>query len=854
MGGESPSSSGDGNGEEVLRLRLRILEEERVILEKRSELAKLDLAGRLLTTINDVLKPAGNTAATAINDATLSLLTETMVRITGLLHQCSNDARQTESSHRGSIPRSTPPCSVMSSPNFENRSAEDASSPVLGEGEGGALGFHAVMNDSSMSSLIAMTCDGDDGDDDETGFMEAGAGRLRGGLVDPDSLTSVVEAVSVMNGEVKGGFTSSSDSTTASVMRSTDLIDPLYWTGPDFDTTLPPLPNSSTLSPHKLVTTFGAMKDVVPFDAFTMRHENDPTTSSLTMMLRHGDSKPPPKDMTRSTRPPFSSTPHPHNVSISTPLDAPAHPKITPSKPLTQPPHRFQTPGTHHPTVTTPPFTFTVNPAVSLPPHFTFFTPPPPVNPSPPIQVLSRPTPNLLQHHPESTKLPRVHRETPCNCTHCAAPILTAHLFGDAESFAVPYVLDVTCTRCRALEGGEEEEVGGSRRKRRRGGGAGGGGVVECKLCGGVVGWGGVRILGRGQEWVDPAFGWEVVCEGCSGKFRFCTNCGGGGKFRSGKWRPKELFSPTRKNCSLDHTRLRIPKSSRYLVYRLPVKNTGSPLPPSPDPTVFGPPPSQIPYKDSFETLVQDVLEFYAFASLASGAEASMMLLSPWADTWDKFVEWRAMNLVELERLLRGLFDPNVSREVFEFKEYRRYLSLAVSPNPKAKKWKIHNEAGGSVDVLAGGESDYMIVGFSIFNWHVTDRHLFHRFTTCLGQYSLGQGSMIPSLLLSAERRVETDIANHAAGSSILPLHLWAYHFMRKGQSKKNIIPELVRVGFRYMEDYAGSVGLTAEGARELFRNHVMPEEIYNRMRILCLPWAERHKIMASLARHAIAT
>ncbi|RKO89332.1 hypothetical protein BDK51DRAFT_30692, partial [Blyttiomyces helicus] len=49
----------------------------------------------------------------------------------------------------------------------------------------------------------------------------------------------------------------------------------------------------------------------------------------------------------------------------------------------------------------------------------------------------------------------------------------------------------------------------------------------------------------------------------------FCTACGGGGRFRTGKWRPRELFLVGRKTCSLQHERLG-PTVTEFKVLRAP--------------------------------------------------------------------------------------------------------------------------------------------------------------------------------------------------------------------------------------------------------------------------------------------
>ncbi|KDN41142.1 hypothetical protein K437DRAFT_179760 [Tilletiaria anomala UBC 951] len=48
----------------------------------------------------------------------------------------------------------------------------------------------------------------------------------------------------------------------------------------------------------------------------------------------------------------------------------------------------------------------------------------------------------------------------------------------------------------------------------------------------------------------------EAICAACDVAFAWCTQCGGGGAYRTGKWRPKQLFPPGRKTCRLRTIRL----------------------------------------------------------------------------------------------------------------------------------------------------------------------------------------------------------------------------------------------------------------------------------------------------------
>ncbi|RKO85476.1 hypothetical protein BDK51DRAFT_34096 [Blyttiomyces helicus] len=73
---------------------------------------------------------------------------------------------------------------------------------------------------------------------------------------------------------------------------------------------------------------------------------------------------------------------------------------------------------------------------------------------------------------------------------------------------------------------------------------------VVCSACARCVGVGQMQVRTdvplheqrRREEWVEPAFEVEV--------------CGGNGPFRTGKWRPRQLFSPGRRTCNVSHERI----------------------------------------------------------------------------------------------------------------------------------------------------------------------------------------------------------------------------------------------------------------------------------------------------------
>ncbi|KAJ3236028.1 ATP-binding cassette, sub-B (MDR TAP), member 4 [Chytriomyces hyalinus] len=52
-----------------------------------------------------------------------------------------------------------------------------------------------------------------------------------------------------------------------------------------------------------------------------------------------------------------------------------------------------------------------------------------------------------------------------------------------------------------------------------------------------------------------PDLAIAVTCNPCEARYQFCAECGGGGKTRTGKFRPRALFPATRRTCGLPHIR-----------------------------------------------------------------------------------------------------------------------------------------------------------------------------------------------------------------------------------------------------------------------------------------------------------
>ncbi|KAJ3202547.1 hypothetical protein HDU67_000435 [Dinochytrium kinnereticum] len=146
--------------------------------------------------------------------------------------------------------------------------------------------------------------------------------------------------------------------------------------------------------------------------------------------------------------------------------------------------------------------------------------------------------------------------EESCVCILCGAQIGLLHLRGTQKTLeTVMVVVDIKCEKCAGDGSGLSLAAASKTRKRYRENP-----LIECEVCRKNLGSGAVRLADEGTQGAATAesrgIEVEVVCEPCGSSYLFCSECGGGGKSRTGKWRPKELFSKNRKTCSLPHIRI----------------------------------------------------------------------------------------------------------------------------------------------------------------------------------------------------------------------------------------------------------------------------------------------------------
>lgn len=242
-------------------------------------------------------------------------------------------------------------------------------------------------------------------------------------------------------------------------------------------------------------------------------------------------------------------------------------------------------------------------------------------------------------------------------CRDCSKTIAQLLLHGTKDQLAEPFVVDVQCTTCREeLAGGPSEEHGDpassskSRKRKRDGPVDPRDALLSCELCKGVIGSGGVRLgsntirkdteLSR-SRWISPSFLTEVQCVQCNSMYALCSDCGGGGKFRTGKYRPIQMFENGRATCNLTH--LRMAKADfQDGVWRIPIAGGNN-----------------ADIASSFlQAIPEDMIQL-TISSLNEGmlgwcASPKFMTNCPDMHTWDQIQNRLKYMNEELARVLRG--------------------------------------------------------------------------------------------------------------------------------------------------------------------------------------------------------
>ncbi|KAJ3095182.1 hypothetical protein HDU96_001282, partial [Phlyctochytrium bullatum] len=280
---------------------------------------------------------------------------------------------------------------------------------------------------------------------------------------------------------------------------------------------------------------------------------------------------------------------------------------------------------------------------------------------------------------------------------------------------------------------GNEEAGGAAKMRKRRVKKVTQSTPLKCDACSREIGWGGMRMVDAGSsregEWMEPPFGVEAICDDCVYNFDFCTQCGGGGNFRTGKWRPRQFFPPGRRGCCLPHTRhgpLTDIQCMTFLCAPDGVYDIHF------DPKPFTEKPNDRTMKLLFAEFhgrfptnrellkhrMDRAVELYKVSKMGFNATATWMARSMFLRTWEQLGKRLGIALKELEAFVFG--DDGTVGDMPSTGQVRRYIcTLDALKSSKKPGRKQQNAALAESDA-----QELCLAGFMLFQWHIPRRQL----------------------------------------------------------------------------------------------------------------------------------
>ncbi|KAI8590389.1 hypothetical protein BDZ88DRAFT_415129 [Geranomyces variabilis] len=163
----------------------------------------------------------------------------------------------------------------------------------------------------------------------------------------------------------------------------------------------------------------------------------------------------------------------------------------------------------------------------------------------------------------------------------------------------------------------------------------------------------------------------ESVCVTCYAKYGFCSECGGGGTYRTGKYRPRELFQAGRRTCSLSHVRVGRSHPVRYTFEAWDLERM--------DPTLRN-------------LRAEQVAHYFVETATKIVACAQVMEFTVGVKTWEDVQRRRVGSREEI----MALIDGTCHSEADGTPPPRRYLGVAWMPVPGPRSKRAETAANNA--------------------------------------------------------------------------------------------------------------------------------------------------------------
>ncbi|KAI9209245.1 uncharacterized protein BJ171DRAFT_485830 [Polychytrium aggregatum] len=350
---------------------------------------------------------------------------------------------------------------------------------------------------------------------------------------------------------------------------------------------------------------------------------------------------------------------------------------------------------------------------------------------------------------------------------------------------------------------------------------------LECHVCKRDVGAGKVEVLesaqlhprklgrsgrklsvspntGLGQSYRDVITDTEVICTSCSTKYRICTDCGAGGKWRTGKWRPTELFADGRRTCKLQHLRTGDVPVVDYRMFSLPLSAECGIA------------------NDKMEEFVDEVLSVMTNGAISRLAAPPILEYSPCYKTFADL--HKRLNVITTE--LRDSLDPTKP-----LVEGIRYMLLGTCSTTQPKKSKRNGAPNKENFTLEDGSSqhagpsriklptsqggakpqrDWRIVVFQIFQYNYASQTIFVSYGEDLRP---DNNFIIPfsEMFAPLTAFIQTDTAHRGLRPPRYLYTLTQDAHRKPAQQEGPWVQQLKRYGFMLLSDFISMAQLRGE-------------------------------------------
>ncbi|KAJ3104517.1 hypothetical protein HDU97_009130 [Phlyctochytrium planicorne] len=428
-----------------------------------------------------------------------------------------------------------------------------------------------------------------------------------------------------------------------------------------------------------------------------------------------------------------------------------------------------------------------------------------------------------------------------CDTCNIALGAMIFHLGTEAKTkkgglaSAENVTIKVTCNDCEVFPLNSitssrrmAERSAAPSKKRKHKGVIGSNANINCEACSQRIGFGGAKVLdpfGRDDEASEALIRMEPICRNCVCNFDYCTQCGGGGTFRTGKWRPRQLFNTGRKTCNLAHERIGLVSHFQIATYECPtfpvVDESGAITHRNfdPSPTIFrsnsalGHTNDESSKAFPLEPLLHRLEEIQADGQsgrwLSHVATPARMAFP--SMTWDMLIEnWNSM-LPLLDKAILGR-DPDYRQPA----DFKRYLAVADGAPTSSRKLvplkrKYAHITPGNMEADAICNPCWNLVGHFFMEWSPSARTLHMMLPAYFGKDSVEDGprSAFYMMILMMLKRIQEDMTQYNHPS---PDHIWTSFTTQDAMAHQRMISQLHHLGFISIEDYWKDCGGARRG------------------------------------------